>query len=140
MPLVDRVREREVLSAGWRRCQIADGPALLIEGEAGIGKSRIVHFVSQLVLWLAQILELRASPYHRWSSSRAVSDAFRRFWGLDALAEVNRLELIASRLDALQFDEPFALPLLADFLDVKRAESAELTKWLPHKFDRLLSK
>jgi class 3 adenylate cyclase len=131
MPLVDRVRERELLSAGWRACQIGDGPALLIEGEAGIGKSRIVHFVRLLVLKPAQILELCASPYQRWSSSRAVTDAFRKFWGLDKLAEGDRLKAIASRLEALQFDDPLALPLVADLLDVRRPESAELTKMAP---------
>jgi class 3 adenylate cyclase len=131
LPLVDRALEREFLSAGWRGGQTGDGPALLIEGEAGIGKSRIVHFVRQLVLKPAQILELLASPYHRRSSLRAVSDALRRFWDLDPLPGGDRLAAIAARLDALQFDEPFALPLLADLLNINRPEHVELMKLAP---------
>ena len=131
LPLVNRDRERHLVSAGWRACLVSDGPALLIEGEAGIGKSRIVHFAKELVAESGQILEIFASPYQRWSSSRAVSHGLRKFLGLDKVAEADQLNAIAQRLETLQLEDALALSLLADFLGAKRPEMPELKKLEP---------
>ncbi len=41
--LMGRDEERDALGRRWRRAQDGDGQAVLISGEAGIGKSRLVH-------------------------------------------------------------------------------------------------
>jgi len=48
-PLVGRDRELEVLDERWRRVQQGHGQAVLIAGEAGIGKSRLVfEFIEKI--------------------------------------------------------------------------------------------
>ena len=44
-PLIGREREVELLKQGWAQALAANGQALLIEGEAGIGKSRCVQLI-----------------------------------------------------------------------------------------------
>lgn len=41
--LVDRVQEQDELRANWQLAAEGKGRAILIEGEAGIGKSRLIH-------------------------------------------------------------------------------------------------
>ena len=131
LPLVNRDHERNLLSTGWRASQVGDGHALLIEGEPGIGKSRIVHFAKQLALESGRVLEISGSPHQRWSASRAVSLALRKFLGLDSLPEEARFEAIARRVEALHLEDPLALTLLADFLDVKRPDLPAAKKLEP---------
>jgi class 3 adenylate cyclase len=59
LPLVDRARERSAVSSAWRASAAGDSRALLIVGEGGVGKSRVVHFARQLAVNLSQILEFR---------------------------------------------------------------------------------
>ena len=64
-PLVGRQREREFLSAAW--AQAAEGAAgtVVIEGEAGIGKSRLVEWLTEIAQTDAQRVTLQCSPYHQ---------------------------------------------------------------------------
>jgi class 3 adenylate cyclase len=131
MPLVNRTRERDAVSFGWRASVAGDSRALLIVGEAGIGKSRVVHFARELVVKPAQVLEFRGSPYHRLSALHAVSRGLRRFWDLDGLSDGEVQAAIAARLHALDVTEPLAVPLLQDLLGVVGPEPSELGKMPP---------
>lgn len=126
LPLVNRHRERRFLSAGWRDCQAGEGLALLIEGEPGIGKSRIVHFAKQLAQQDGRILEIGGLPYQRQSASRAVSLALAGFLGLDRLPAKDRFAALAQ-----QVDDPHALPVLAEFLDVKQPDGVAANRLEP---------
>jgi class 3 adenylate cyclase len=130
IPLVDRAREQNAVSSGWLASTAGDSRALLIAGEAGIGKSRVVHFARQLVAKPAQVLEFRGSPYHRLSSLRAVSGGLRRFWELDRLPDGEIQAAIAARLEAL-VTEPFAAPLLQDLLGARNSEPSGLGEMPP---------
>ncbi|HYC00226.1 MAG TPA: AAA family ATPase [Candidatus Limnocylindrales bacterium] len=63
-PFVGRRRELEVLTAAWERVKAGSGGALLVVGEAGIGKSRLVltlheRLAGESYTWL----ECTGSPY-----------------------------------------------------------------------------
>jgi class 3 adenylate cyclase len=131
IPLVDRTRERGAVSSGWLASTAGDSRALLIAGEAGIGKSRVVHFARQLVTKPANVLELRSSPYHRLSSLRAVRGGLRRFWELDRLPDGDIESAIVARLEALEVTAPFAAPLLHDLLGPRNAEPLGLAQTPP---------
>ena len=131
LPLVNRDHERNLLAEGWRGCQAGKGRALLIEGEPGIGKSRLVHFARQLAQGSGRVLEITGSPYQRRSASRAVSRALRQFLGLDGLASADRYNAVAQHLAALQVNDPLALPVLADFLEVAAPEAPTARKLEP---------
>ena len=48
-PLIGREHEVELLKQSWSEALAAKGQALLIEGEAGIGKSRCVQLIQEYV-------------------------------------------------------------------------------------------
>lgn len=137
LPLVDRARERSAVSSAWRASAAGDSRALLIVGEGGIGKSRVVHFARQLAANPGQILEFRGSSYHRLSSLRAMVRGLRRFWNLDHLSDGEIQAAIGARLDELKVADPLAAPLLQDLLGVASSASSETAKMPPQQIRAL---
>ncbi|HEX9812249.1 MAG TPA: protein kinase, partial [Burkholderiales bacterium] len=79
-PFVGRVHELGLLQEAWTRCVESDHPPVLVAGEAGIGKSRLVYEFKQ---WIdrdgtAFTLECLCSPHQTASPLQPVSSALRR--------------------------------------------------------------
>ena len=66
-PLVGRVDELATLTRRWEEAQAGRGAAVLVVGEPGIGKSRLVHELCR-GLPPATVLESRCTPAHTDSS------------------------------------------------------------------------
>lgn len=64
-PFIGREREVVLLQQLWQQSCGGKGQALLIQGEAGIGKSRCVQLLKESVGTEACILECRGSPYYQ---------------------------------------------------------------------------
>jgi predicted ATPase len=64
-PLVGREVEASLLRERWAQSRDGLGQVVLLSGEAGIGKSRLVHVLTERVVDAgAPRLTLRCSPYH----------------------------------------------------------------------------
>ena len=64
-PLVGREAEVTLLRERWAQSTERLGQVVLLSGEAGIGKSRLVHVLTERVVDKgAPRLTLRCSPYH----------------------------------------------------------------------------
>ncbi len=64
-PFVGRVHELTLLVERWDLARAAKGQAILLSGEAGIGKSRIVEvFTEKLGPTPHAVIRLQCSPYH----------------------------------------------------------------------------
>ena len=64
-PLVGREHEFGLLRERWERVKDGTGQVVLLSGEPGIGKSRLVEALKETVEHEgARCLELRCSPYH----------------------------------------------------------------------------
>jgi predicted ATPase/class 3 adenylate cyclase len=119
-PLVGRVEELGLLQQHWVDATAGNGRALLLSGEAGIGKSRLVLALRQS-LAEGSFAELRyyCSPYHQNSSFYPIINQLRNAAGLipdePSATKLDRLE------DWLARSEPEALrvaPLIASLLSI----------------------
>ena len=82
-PFVGREDERLLLERRWDRCQTGQGQAVLLSGEAGIGKSRVAYECTrQLLPHPVSIMTLQCSPHHTHSALHPLVTALSRAVGL----------------------------------------------------------
>ena len=121
-PMVGRARELDLILERWRAAAGGDGHTVLLAGEAGIGKSRLVREVTRVACaegggWA---LELQCSPYHARSALFPVAQGLRR-WLLPADAEVPGcvpFERLRERLARAGIEDETAIALIANLLGV----------------------
>jgi hypothetical protein len=79
IPLVGRAEELSVLQRRWTQAKEGSGHVVLLSGEAGIGKSRLVQeFKDQLEHEGVTRIEFRCSPYHQNSALYPIIDHLQR--------------------------------------------------------------
>ncbi len=78
-PLVGRTEELQLLRDRWADVLAGSGRVVLVEGEAGIGKSRLVHsFTEHVAARQAWLTACQGSPYHQDTAFHPFSELFNR--------------------------------------------------------------
>lgn len=78
-PMVGRTAEVSLLERLWATTRAGNGRVVLITGEPGIGKSRLVHALTQRAADQdAWVTACQASPYHRDTAFHPFIDLFER--------------------------------------------------------------
>ncbi len=120
LPLVGRQEELGLLLRSWEASKEGHGQTVLIQGEAGIGKSRLVEALrgrlsEENYIWVAH----RCSPYHSNSALYPIIEHIRRAagWSREDGPEqkLDKLEAALGR-QSLPLDE--AVPLLSQLLSL----------------------
>ena len=98
-PLIGREHEVELLKQGWTQVLASKGQALLIEGEAGIGKSRCVQLIQEHVEHApnAVTMECRCSPYYQNSPLYPILSLFQ-----EHVVQFTSADTAQTRLDKLE--------------------------------------
>ena len=79
-PLVGREEESELLHRRWERAKAGDGQVVLLSGEAGIGKSRLVQVLREQIADEPQFSAVfRCSAFYQNSALYPVIDRLQRF-------------------------------------------------------------
>ena len=96
-PLVGRVEELDLLLRRWSQAKDGEGQVVVLSGEPGIGKSRILSALRErLEAQGAQALRFQCSPYHLNSVFWPIIDNFER------TLKFTRDEPAAVKLDKLE--------------------------------------
>lgn len=123
-PLVEREQEISLLLDRWQRVKQGTGQLVQISGEAGVGKSRLVHVLRlQTAREPSLQLELRCSSHHETSAFRPVIDLLHRSLGIhpDDTAEL-RIDKIEKELARTASALEATVPLFASLLSVPLPE------------------
>jgi class 3 adenylate cyclase/predicted ATPase len=118
-PLVGREEEMAMLMRRWERARQGEGQLVLIVGEPGIGKTRLIEeFHGRLRDTPHTWLEWGCSQLLHNTPLHPIAEAWRqRFGGADISAERRCTEL-KSTLVQLKLDPVENVPLLAPLLDI----------------------
>jgi predicted ATPase len=124
-PLVGRDEELALLRRRWDQAQDGEGQVVLLSGEPGIGKSRLVEeFKNQVARDSAVRIEFRCSPYHQNSAFYPLIEHVQQrlhFAPSDTpQAKVQKLEQTLSRY---RFPQSDTVPLLAALLSLPHPEA-----------------
>jgi class 3 adenylate cyclase/predicted ATPase len=123
-PLVGREEELGLLQRCWTQAKDGAGQVVLLSGEPGIGKSRLVQVLKdQIGQEKATRIEFRCSPYHQNSAFYPIIEHLQR------LLQFHRQETPQAKLAKLQqalvryrFPQADTLPLLAALLSLPHPE------------------
>jgi class 3 adenylate cyclase/predicted ATPase len=119
-PLVGRESEVALLLERWAQSQAGQGQVVLLSGEAGIGKSRLVEVLRQRAVGEGSAcIVLRCSPYHTHSALYPVIAHLQRVlaWRRDAPPAAT-LDTLERTLQASGLAPDEAAPLVAALLSV----------------------
>src|ERR1700727_948459 len=144
-PFVGREEELGVLARRWERARAGEGQLVLIVGEPGLGKSRLIEeFHSQLTETPHTWSEWSASQLLQNTPLHPIAEWGRQRFGVDAPAE-QRLADLENTLRLIGLDPAEHAPLLAPLVDIplpperaasfppeelRRRQLAAMTAWI----------
>src|SRR4029450_13552158 len=123
-PLVGRDSEVALLLERWTQSQDGTGQVVLLRGEAGIGKSRLVEVLRERVGSGGRTpLGFRCSPYYQHSALYPVIDHLQRFlqWQRDEAPEA-KFDTLERVLRTYRLPLEDVLPLFTALLSVPLPE------------------
>jgi predicted ATPase len=134
-PLVGREEELGLLQRRWAQAKEGAGQVVLLSGEAGIGKSRLVQTLKEQVISEgAARIEFRCSAYHQNSAFSPIIEHLQRLLQF-ALHEPPQAKLakLQQALTAYRFPQADTFPLLAALLSLPHPEGTPPLTLSPQK-------
>jgi class 3 adenylate cyclase/energy-coupling factor transporter ATP-binding protein EcfA2 len=132
-PLVGRDNELALLMERWQRAKHGEGQVVLLCGEPGIGKSRLVRALRECIAAESYLLHsYQCSPYHTNTAFYPIAANFARTAGLEHNDSVDdkldKLEALVARVPA---DIGETTPLFAATLEIPTGERYALLDLSP---------
>jgi class 3 adenylate cyclase/predicted ATPase len=119
-PLVGREQEAGLLLERWGQMKSGQGQVVLLSGEAGIGKSRLIHVLREQIAQEPHTwLECRNSPYYTHTAWYPVIDLLQRTLKIQATDRLEeRLQRLEMALGQYRFPLDESASLLAALLSI----------------------
>ncbi|HEV8713417.1 MAG TPA: adenylate/guanylate cyclase domain-containing protein [Candidatus Binatia bacterium] len=134
-PLVGREEELGLLRRRWEQAKAGAGQVVLLSGEPGIGKSRLVQTLKEYVLTEgATRIEFRCSAYHQNSAFYPIIEHLQRLLQFASHDTPQaKLAKLAQLLAHYRFPQADTLPLLATLLSLPHPEGCAPITSSPQK-------
>jgi class 3 adenylate cyclase/tetratricopeptide (TPR) repeat protein len=134
-PLVGREEELEMLRRRWEQAKTGEGQAVLLSGEPGIGKSRLVQTrKEQASAEGATRIEFRCSAYHQNSALYPIIEHLQRLLQFTPHETPQaKLDKLAQVLSRYRFPQAETLSLLAAMLSLPHPQGAPPLTMSPQK-------
>jgi class 3 adenylate cyclase len=134
-PLVGREEESGLLSRRWERAKAGEGQVVLLSGEAGIGKSRLVQVLRAQIAAEPQVsIICQCSPFYQNSALYAVIDGWQRVLqvGREDVPE-EKLSKLTQALTPLRMHDSETLALFAALLSIPLPDTHPPLQLTPQK-------
>jgi len=127
-PFVGREEELSVIARRWERARAGDGQLVMIVGEPGLGKSRLIEeFRARLTETPHTWVEWSASQLLQNTPLHPVAEWGRQRFGATDVAAEKRLAELENALRQVKIDADEAVPLLAPLLEIPLPHGREAT-------------
>lgn len=136
---VGRAPEMDLLLEAWERAKSGTGQIVMVSGEPGIGKSRLVQELKEQVIREKVLCaDIHCSPYHRNSALYPIIRHVHRFLGFRKdESPQDKLEKLRTALNRITFRESNTLPLIAALLSLPIPEGFAPLSMSPQKQKRM---
>jgi class 3 adenylate cyclase/predicted ATPase len=123
-PLVGREQEVGLLLARWAQAKSGQGQVMLLSGDAGIGKSRLVQMLKDHVANEPHVRwECRSSPYFENTALFPLTDLFQRLWQFQTEdTPATKVEKLEHALSQYRLSLEDSVPLFAPLLSLPISE------------------
>jgi class 3 adenylate cyclase/predicted ATPase len=123
-PLVGRESEVTLLLERWEQAKSGQGQVVLLTGDAGIGKSRLVQMLKDHVANESHVRwECRSAEYSQNTALFPLTDLFQRLWQFQAEDTPDvKLEKLAHALSQYRLPLEESVPLFAPLLSLPLPE------------------
>jgi TOMM system kinase/cyclase fusion protein len=138
-PMVGRESELELLRQHWGKAKAGAGHVVLLSGEPGIGKSRLVQELKEHVSAEgATRIEFRCSPYHQNTALYPITEHLQRLLQFQS-ADTPQFKLakLAQLLSQYRFPQTETLSLLAALFSLPSPAGAPPLSFSPQKQKQL---
>ena len=144
--MVGRVEELNILRRHWSEVKNGSGQVVLISGEAGIGKSRLIRKIKEEITTEGvPRIEFHCSPYHQNSALHPIVEHLKRLLDFhNNLDDEKRYKRLCGILEKYDLPDPDAVLLLAALLSLKLPDTVEPLRMNPEQqqqrtFETLIS-
>ena len=134
-PIVGRERELVFLYDSWQRATRGDGHVVLLAGEAGIGKSRLLEALAERVSEEPhRLLRCQCSPYHRNSVLFPFKTLLRHRLDISRdLPSQENLDRISRMLERVGRHARSSTLLLAELLEISSGDTLSSIEMTPNQ-------
>jgi class 3 adenylate cyclase/tetratricopeptide (TPR) repeat protein len=132
---VGREHETALLMGRWREAADGEGQVVLLSGEAGIGKSRLIRYVSDRLAGSAHaLIQFQCSPHHTDTVLYPAITALRQMTGMTGEdgAETQRQKL-HDLMAAIGLDDPVTVALIAELMGISADDLDRLPALSPER-------
>jgi class 3 adenylate cyclase len=118
-PLIGREHEVDILLESWEQAKKRKGQMVLISGEPGIGKSRLVQELNERLAEEPHTkIESRCSPFYQNTALYPIIEYLKRFLFKDDDTSEEKLTRLEGVLDRYRFSLNETVPLFATLLSL----------------------